>query len=429
MYWITVNDRIHEELVKRYPESSILHLNKSYADKPSAKIGEFKLNELIYGDRALSHTQEEGLRYLVNIQRPIYDFLQRHRISHLFGEITWAHEILIQRIVDQKQELGCLYLKPEVVRIPNGRFAFFQGEKQNNIIEITHRETEVKFLPSGIIVEKPDYLKINDAIMKQKGSVRGRLAKVKRFFTRENILQTDPTLIDNNWKRLSVRAKEEVNRESYRLLQRTSFDEIATKPFVFIALHKQPESSVDVLGRYYDDQYQNILNIWRVLPDDWLLVIKEHTNALGDRGFDFYKGLLRYRGIVLVNEKADSHSLIRQSRLVVTVSGTVAYEAALMKKPAITFAPMYFNRIPHCRHITITDLQRCTSIEELIPQEIGDTSEFEKYILANSFEGNVIDPVTSPNSLDPVNLKKLAAAIQSVIQSTRPIFQDTLVTK
>ncbi len=428
-FWITVNDRIYDELLKRYPADSILHLNKTFADIPSEKIGEYKLNELIYGDRALMHTPEEGIRYLVNIQKPIYDFLAKNRISHLFGEITWAHEILIQRIVEQKQELGCIYLKPEVVRIPNGRFAFFLGEEQDRIVEITHRRDQAVLLQREIVVEKPDYLEINDAIMQKRGTVRGRLAKLKRFFTRENILETDPTHIDNNWKRLSVRAKEEMNRESYRLLQRTPMEEIEKHPFVFLALHKQPESSVDVLGRYYDDQYQNILNIWRVLPDDWLLVIKEHTNALGDRGIDFYKGLLRYPGIVLVNEKADSHSLIRHCRLVVTVSGTVAYEAALLKKPAITFASMYFNRIPHCRHVTLTDLQRCTSIHELIPQQIGDTGQFERYILENSFEGNVIDPVTSPNSLEPANLKKLAAAVQSVILSTSLVSGNILTTK
>ena len=56
-------------------------------------------------------------------------------------------------------------------------------------------------------------------------------------------------------------------------------------------LHKQPEASVDIVGRYYDNQYTNIQNIWRILPDDWCLVVKEHTNAIGDRPLSFLKKL------------------------------------------------------------------------------------------------------------------------------------------
>ena len=60
IFWITVNERIYEELAKRYQPSTILHIDKSYSEKPSEKIGEFKLNELIYGDRALSHIPDLG---------------------------------------------------------------------------------------------------------------------------------------------------------------------------------------------------------------------------------------------------------------------------------------------------------------------------------------------------------------------------------
>ena len=101
----------------------------------------------------------------------------------------------------------------------------------------------------------------------------------------------------------------------------------------------------------------NIVNVWRALPDGWLLLVKEHTNAVGDRSWCFYRRLRQLRNVVLVDEKADSHDIIRRSRAVVSVSGTMAYEAALMGIPSLTFGDVFFNRLPGCRKIGLDHLR------------------------------------------------------------------------
>lgn len=417
VFWIVVNEPIRRYLAGHYPSGRILYVNRRFADTPGKKIGEFKINELVLGDRVLSLDPDEGRKYLLNIQKPIYEFLEENQITHVFGELTWAHEILVRRIVSARQELHCKFFNPHTIRIPNGRFAFFTDEYQYDMFPAN--DSDRSKVASGYSVQKPDYLALNDRLLMEKRSLAARLAKVKRFITGENIDPDDPTLINRRWTRLKVRLREELNRELYRFTRRMSLDEINGRPFVFVALHKQPEASIDVIGRYYEDQYTNIVNVWRIIPDDWLVLIKEHTNAIGDRDLSFYRRLTRLPNIHLVREDIDSHDLIRGSELVLTVSGTVAYEAALMGKPALTLAPVFFNRFPNCRQIGLEDLARAEDIHQLIGSaEAGEVDEVDPrtWVLQHSFEGVISDPISNPKSTDPENLDKLADAILQVTQ-------------
>src|SRR5690606_24694408 len=95
--------------------------------------------------------------------------------------------------------------------------------------------------------------------------------------------------------------REEWNRLTYQFIKKTSYQEIEKKNFVLFTLHKQPEASVDIVGRYFDDQYKVIQSIWRILPESWYLVVKEHTNAIGDRSFSFFRKIKAHRNIILAH--------------------------------------------------------------------------------------------------------------------------------
>ena len=414
--WIVVNKKLFDYLRERYKGDDLLFINKKYIDIPADKIGEYKLHELIYGDRTLKHIQEKGLRYLINIQRPIYDFLKGKRIRIVIGEINWAHEIMVHRIISQRPELNCTFLNPHTVRIPNGRFAFFVDEFQTKILQRGNGEGPVEDATPTIKVEKPEYLTLNDRIVRDSRSLKARLLKIKRFISAENIDKNDPTLIGERWTRFKVRCREELNKELYRFVKIVSLSEVGSKPFIFVALHKQPEASIDVLGRYYEDQYQNIVNIWRIAPDDWLLLVKEHTNAIGDRGRSFYRKLSKLRNLYFLREDTDSHEAIKKSRLVVTVSGTVAYEAALLGKSAVTLAPTFFSRVPNCRRICPDDLRKAQDIYDITVDSVSDTSDLESFVLHNSFLGIISDPISDARSMGPENIRNVATAIMHVTE-------------
>lgn len=411
--WIVVNNKLRNFLHDHYATDRVLYLSKRQAEAGGRKIGEFKLNELAYGDRALRHIPEEGIKFLLNIQKPIYDFLDARKVRLVFGELTWAHEILIRRIVARKKELGATYLNMATVRIPDQRFAFFTDEFWSQFLRI-----EKKASDSGatrtISVKKPAYLALNDAAVKSSRSLGARLARIGRFVSGENIDADDPTLINRRWTRFQVRCKEEINRELYRFVPRVPFDEVRDRKYVFVALHKQPEASIDVIGRYYEDQYTNIVNLWRIVPDDWLVLVKEHTNAIGDRSLRFYMKLARLHNLLFLRENEDSHEIIRHSELVFTVSGTVAYEAALMGKRAVTLAPTFFNRAPNCRQIGLDDLKQARDINDIMDDSTEAVSDLESFVLSNSFPGIISDPIADPRCMEPDNISDIAIAINCV---------------
>jgi len=66
------------------------------------------------------------------------------------------------------------------------------------------------------------------------------------------------------------------------------------------------------------------------------LLVKEHGIALATRSPRFYRQLLEMPGVRLVHPAADIFGLTRNADLVVTVTGTAAYEASLLGRRAAT---------------------------------------------------------------------------------------------
>lgn len=416
-YWIAVNQNLYQFLVERYGTEKVLLINKKRIVEPRPAIGEFKINELIYGDRVLKHYPNAGYQYLQNIQQPIYDFLKANNIRFTFGETTWAHEVLIHRMCKSCKALNCQHLDLHSVRIPYKRFAFFPEEGQGNIHEVNQKEN---WTGQIIKAKKPDYAKIFDTQMAKASSITGRLNRLKRFITNENIDTEDPCLLSNPLKRLKTCSLEEWRKEAYKKIKRYAFKEVSHQPYVFIGLHVQPEASVDVFGRYYEDQLQNIKNIWRALPNDWLLLVKEHSNAIGNRSPKFYEEVAQLPNVKLIKETTNSYEIIQKAELVVTITGTLSYEAALMGIPSLTFVPMFFNRLNRCKRITLEDLSQYNlkEIATELKQLPNNVEAFSSFLYQNTFEGDVIDPLTNESVLDEGNIANIAKAMILTLNSS-----------
>ncbi|MEQ1586314.1 MAG: hypothetical protein ABL895_10570 [Cyclobacteriaceae bacterium] len=412
--WIVSKQDQYDFLNEHYDTGKILYINRSFINKPNSMIDDFKLNELLFGDRVLKHELNNGLKFLTNIQKPIYDLLAKNKARFIIGEITWAHELLLQRMTKKRTELNCRYLQCSDIRIPNSRFGFFVDENEYLMLEFDQPtdNTEIK-------MEKPKYLGLIDDMLKKNLSLAGRWNRAMRFFTGQNIEKNDPNVVTNALTRFRIASTEEINKTAYYNRIRTvPLEEIEKEKFIFFGFHKQPENSIDVHGRYYEDQAMVVTNLWRLLPAGWKLVLKEHTNAVGDRSYRFYKNLLRYPNIILANEKINSKLLIERSQLVATVSGTMAYEAALMKKPSITFARVFFNRINSCKQVSLEDLLKYDNLTDLVAElenQADNRLEFSNYLLKNTFEGYVSDSFTDPIVMEDTNIEKIATGFLKLI--------------
>ncbi len=412
VFWFVVNEKQYLELCENYKPDNVLLINKTCLGK---KIGEFKINEIIYGDRSLRHQPKWGKDYLLNIQEPIYNFIRDNEIGFVFGETTWSHEILIHRISSECKELNCQFLFPHTIRIPNGRFTFFKDEDASEIYEfdIDKRSTE------PFEIKKPSYLKTNDLKVQKSRTIKKRINRLLNYLN--NVIgskrdKNDPTLIRNSRLLFIKRLKEEYNKEMYRFVRKTKIDHIKGKNYIYCTLHKQPEQSIDVIGRYNENQLQNIINLWRVIPDDWYVVVKEHTNAIGDRPYSFFKNLLSYDTILIADEKIDSNDLIKGAKFVSSVSGTSAYEAGLIGKESLLYGNTFFSKL-FSKKIDTTYLNSIKNINDIKVNTDYTVEEFKEIIMGNSYPGEIGDPVHVPQAMNQENIEKVSNAFIGIINN------------
>ena len=136
-------------------------------------------------------------------------------------------------------------------------------------------------------------------------------------------------------------------------------DELRQTRYVFYPLHAEPEVSLLVYGRPFVNQIEVIRQLAISLPIDMQLVVKEHPWMVGKRSQSFYRKLLNIPRVRLARPEIPARDLIRPASLVAVITGSVALEALILQKPAITFGDCPFNVLPP------TMVRRCADLREL----------------------------------------------------------------
>jgi hypothetical protein len=139
---------------------------------------------------------------------------------------------------------------------------------------------------------------------------------------------------------------------------RRRYDELAvkpdlTQPYVYVALHIQPERSTNPNGRVFDDQQVLVGLIAKSLPRGWKIYVKEHPSQFvpqyaSERGRSpsFYDALVDYPHIQLVDRKTPSFDLIDNARAVATITGTSSWEALVRGIPTLVFGEAWYKGCP-----------------------------------------------------------------------------------
>lgn len=117
--------------------------------------------------------------------------------------------------------------------------------------------------------------------------------------------------------------------------------------FVYMPLHLIPESTTFVKAPYYINEMFLIEQISKSLPVTWILYVKEHQAMIGERSFEFYRRVNQLPNVRLVqfNFYDDPKPWIEKSKGVITISGSTAFEAAILGKKSIIFADVPFKLI------------------------------------------------------------------------------------
>lgn len=162
------------------------------------------------------------------------------------------------------------------------------------------------------------------------------------------------------------------------------------EPYIYMPLHLIPESTTFSMAPFWINELTTIEAVSKSLPAGWRLYVKEHQAMLGERGMDFYSRCKSIPNVRLVrfNYYKDPKPWIENAKAVVTITGTSAYEAALLGKPAFVFGDVPFN--------VIKGVTRIRDIEELPDMfrnmlEIDNVRECAAYIKAVKTVGEPIN--------------------------------------
>ena len=129
------------------------------------------------------------------------------------------------------------------------------------------------------------------------------------------------------------------------------------EPYVYFPLHVEPEAATLVYAPFHTNQIDLVRSIAMSVPIDFKVYVKEHPGMVNLRKRSYYEKLLKIPNVRLIRTDFSSQELTKHARLITSITGTVGWEAVLLKKPVITFGRAFFN--------AFSSVHRCEKIETL----------------------------------------------------------------
>lgn len=155
------------------------------------------------------------------------------------------------------------------------------------------------------------------------------------------------------------------------------YDEVKiNENFAFFPLHIEPEITTLLYAPFYKDQLWVIKQAARSLPLDFKLYVKEHPGMYGYRTRRFYKELKKIPNVKLLKPTVDPFPIIKNAKLIFTISGTSGWEAVQLKKPVIIFSDVFYSQLPM--------VKKCVAIEQLpflVKEQLENFKHDEKALI------------------------------------------------
>ncbi len=141
--------------------------------------------------------------------------------------------------------------------------------------------------------------------------------------------------------------------------------------YAYFPLQFQPESNIDAVSPYYNNQLDLARQFALALPGDYTLVVKEHPAMIGLRSPGFYRKLARTPNVKIVDYRTPSEIVLKGADIILSINGTAIAEAAFFSKPAIQVGTLGTTRkLPNVtQHTDITSLS--AKIKEVLSISLG----------------------------------------------------------
>jgi hypothetical protein len=357
---------------------------------------DFMLKRFIDQDRVLSKNKD-SLIYLQRFQDFICSFLSENEVKVLVSEFTWAWELLCKDLADI---LGISHVAPFRTRFPDDRVFWTDCKFNSRIIQLSEE------LVPEIELKKPAYIEKSVKNLKVKLGLRALFRAVHRFWRPVNFSKSDIMQFTS----FTTRFVNAIKPTYFKLTTSfMSYDEVkGEQPFYLYTMHKQPESSIDVLGYYDSNQFALIERLNNIIEPDVRLYVKPHILSTGDFDFMWYSKLKKL-GVGILHPNQDIYNYLDLDTLkaVFTVSGTIALECHLKSKRAYVFSEI-FSRLQHVVWLKWADVIKAKSLTEL---DVLEGKEIFSDWLKYSRKLNISDPNIDSSVLSRENITAWADSL------------------
>lgn len=360
-----------------------------------ARYAAFNLNAALLSDfeRAQAYNiwgKQTSIEYFDQLKSALLTFFEetfeKHSIDTVLYENvsnSFAHFALF--VAQQK---GKKYLGIGGSRLP-GRFtvssdplnddsvenAFNAIRKGEIVPESGTRQWAQDYIDS-IETLVPDYMKSNglDQIALFKRYFRrDRIAKVGALLRHAKDSRTDAFQIGNPLiTHLGLFRRNLARRMRAGRVRKLYQDPVAHERYLLYPLHFHPESSTSILAGTYLNEYEVVRNIAFNLPEGVRLYVKDHISAWAYPTLDFYRRLRALPNVRLLPPDAPTKQLIKGSEAVITLTGTVGYEALLMQRRVFVFGEVFYGF-----HKGATQVVNPAKLLELLRDNISETVNWD----------------------------------------------------
>ena len=208
-------------------------------------------------------------------------------------------------------------------------------------------------------------------------------------------LSSDPEPIYKNIGKTKLKMSKYKFQNHFEIKKRKKFlDDNARKTlldekFIFFPLMGEPEARVLTIAPFYSNQVYVIENIAKSIPIDHVLYVKEHPSQKEKlwRPIDDYQKIRNIPNVTLIHPDVNSQELISKSQAVISITGSVGFEALFYKKPVILFVDEYYDIIS-----SVTKTASFTELNEKIKNALSNFrfDNKEMNVLVQAIENKTI---------------------------------------
>jgi len=130
-------------------------------------------------------------------------------------------------------------------------------------------------------------------------------------------------------------------------LEYNDLDELNDYEVVLYPLHYEPEASLCYLSEFFSNQVALIENISKCLTLNQILVVKEHPAQPGMLLTNKYQKLYHDNSCIFyLPSTILSYDIIKKSKLIITLTSHLGWEALILGKPVYLLGKMFYDKYP-----------------------------------------------------------------------------------